>query len=392
MENNNNNIISEETVAETAAEVIAEETVVEETVAAAETVAEEVAAEATEAVEEAAEDELQFIVIDDNIDDVDTGIVEDSRDYEVKPASYTTGKPKKKKKKKSAGDIIFTICNTIILTMFTVVTLYPILNTLAISFNDGIDALRGGIYLWPRVFSLKNYTTVLSMEDLVVGAQNSVLRTVIGTVSQVAVTALLAYVLSIKDFLFGKSVSFFYVLTMYLGAGLIPTFLWFRELHLTNTFWVYVVPGMVSAFNLLVLRTYMKDIPESLRESAQLDGASHMKIFFRIYLPLSKPVLATVALFVAVGHWSSWFDNMIYNRTNDDLTTLQYELMKLLSSVSSQTSGGSAYTNNTEQAAQITPTSVRAAATMVTSFPIVVLYPFLQRYFVTGLTIGGVKE
>ncbi len=386
MENNNTNIIPEE-----AAEVVAEAVTAEvvEEAAVSEAVAEETVAESVE--EAVDDDELQFIVIDDEIDNVDTETVADTTDYTVRPAASSDGK-KKKKKQKSAGDIIFTICNTIILTLATVVTLYPILNTLAISFNDGIDALRGGIYLWPRVFSLKNYNTVLSMQNLITGAENSVLRTLIGTILQVGTTALLAYVLSIKDFLFGKSVSFFYVLTMYLGAGLIPTFLWFRELHLTNTFWVYVIPGMVSAFNLLVLRTYMKDIPESLRESAQLDGASHMKIFFKIYLPLSKPVLATVALFVAVGQWSSWFDNMIYNRTNSDLTTLQYELMKLLSSVSAQTSGGSAYTNNTEQAAQVTPTSVRAAATMVTSFPIVVLYPFLQKYFVTGLTIGGVKE
>ncbi|MBE6759364.1 MAG: carbohydrate ABC transporter permease, partial [Ruminococcaceae bacterium] len=347
MDNNNTNLIPEETV-EAAVEVV------EETV---DTAVEETVAETAEAVEDTVdENELQFVVIDDNLDNVEANEAVDDRDYSVKESDPKA--TKKKKKKKSAGNIIFTICNTIILTVFTIVTLYPILNTLAISFNDGIDALRGGIYLWPRVFSLKNYQTVLNMEDLVTGAQNSVLRTLIGTVLQVSTTALLAYVLSIKDFLFGKSVSFFYVITMYLGAGLIPTFLWFRELHLINTFAVYVVPGIISAFNLLVLRTYMKDIPESLRESAQLDGASHMKVFFKIYLPLSKPVLATVALFVAVGHWSSWFDNMIYNRTNDDLTTLQYELMKLLSSVSSQTSGGSAYTNNTEQAAQITPTSI----------------------------------
>jgi len=385
--NNTNNIPEEAVEAVETVETVAEEVVAVEEVAA-EVSTEEVV---EEIVEE--EDELRFIVIDDELDKVDVDVEEIAADDPVvtAPVMQSSGK-KRKKKKMSAGDIIFTICNTIILTLATVVTLYPILNTLAISFNDGIDALRGGIYLWPRVFTLKNYETVFNMEDLITGAQNSVLRTLIGTILQVATTALLAYVLSIKEFIFGKQVSFFYVLTMYLGAGLIPTFLWMRTLHLTNSFWVYIVPGMVSAFNLLVLRTYMKDIPESLRESAQLDGANHMTIFWRIYLPLSKPVLATVALFVAVGHWSSWFDNMIYNRTNDDLTTLQYELMKLLSSVSSQTSGGNAYTSNTQQQAQITPTSIRAAATMVTSFPIVVLYPFLQRYFVTGLTIGGVKE
>ncbi len=382
--NNENNVIQE--VAEAAAEEVTETAE-----AASESVAETVTEAAEEFVEE--EEDIHLIIIDDELDRVDDSddSAEDESRYEVKPPQ-NTGKKKRNKRKASWQDVVFTICNTIILTIATVITIYPILNTLAISFNDGIDALRGGIHLVPRVFTLKNYDTVLSMQNLLTGAQNSVLRTLIGTILQLFTTAMLAYVLSVKDFLFSKGVSFFYVLTMYLGAGLIPTFLWYRDLGLTNSFWVYVIPGMVSAFNLLVLRTFMKDLPESLRESAQLDGANHLTIFFKIYLPLCKPVLATVALFVAVYQWSSWFDNMIYNRTNSDLTTLQYELMKLLSSVSSQTSSGNAYSSNTSQGMQITPTSIRAAATMVTSFPIVVLYPFLQRYFVTGLTIGGVKE
>lgn len=289
------------------------------------------------------------------------------------------------------ADVIFVIINTLVLTFMVAITLYPILNTLAVSFNDGLDALRGGIYLWPRKISLKNYETVFNMDNLLTGARNSVLRTVIASVFHLGLTALLAYVLSIKDFVFRKSISMFYVMTMYVSAGLIPTFLLFRNLNLTNSFWVYVIPGMISGFNLLVLRTYMSSLPDSLRESAQIDGANHLTIFWKIYAPICKPVFATVALFIAVYHWCSWFDNMIYNRTNSDLTTLQYELMKLLSSVSSQTSSGSAYGRSTQSVA-ITPTSIRAAATIVTSMPIVILYPFLQRYFVTGLTIGGVKE
>jgi len=295
------------------------------------------------------------------------------------------------RKKIHISDVIFVLINTIILSFMVAVTLYPILNTLAVSFNDGLDALRGGIYLLPRKITLKNYQTVFNMNNLLTGAKNSVLRTVIASVFHLGFTALLAYVLSIKDFVFRKSISMFYVLTMYVNAGLIPTFLLFRGLHLTGTFWVYVIPGIVSGFNLLVLRTYMSSLPDSLRESAQIDGANHLTIFWKIYCPMCKPVFATIALFIAVYHWSSWFDNMIYNRSNSDLTTLQYELMKLLSSASSQTSSGSAYGRST-QAVRITPTSIRAAATIVTSLPIVVLYPFLQRYFVTGLTIGGVKE
>jgi len=251
--------------------------------------------------------------------------------------------------------------------------------------------LRGGIHLIPRKLSMKNYTTVLGMNNLAIGARNSVLRTAIAATLHLGLTALLAYVLSVKEFVFRKPVSMFYVLTMYVNAGLIPTFLLFKNLNLTNSFFVYIIPGMIAAFNLLVLRTYMSSLPSSLRESAQIDGADHLTIFWRIYCPICKPVFATIALFIAVWHWCSWFDNMIYNRSNSDLTTLQYELMKLLSSVSSQTQSGSAYGSG-NQAVAITPVSIRAAATIVTSMPIVILYPFLQRYFVTGLTIGGVKE
>jgi putative aldouronate transport system permease protein len=295
-------------------------------------------------------------------------------------------------KKVNAGDVIFVIVNTLVLTFMVAITLYPILNTLAVSFNDGLDALKGNIYLIPRVISLKAYKTVFNMDNLLTGAKNSVLRTVIAAVFHLGITALLAYVLSIREFVFRKGISLFFVMTMYVNAGLIPTFLLYRSLGLTGTFWVYVVPGIVAAFNLLVLRTYMASLPDSLRESAQIDGANHLTIFWKIYCPMCKPVFATIALFIAVYHWSSWFDNMIYNRMNTELTTLQYELMKLLSSVSSQTSSGSAYGGGGAKKVSITPVTIRAAATIVTSMPIVILYPFLQRYFVTGLTIGGVKE
>jgi len=296
---------------------------------------------------------------------------------------------KKKRIKTSIWDKIFVICNTLFMIAFVVITLYPVLNTLAISFNDGIDAIRGGIYLWPRVFTLKNYETVLHKQNIVTGAYISVLRTVIGTVFALFANALLAFIVSRKRFLFKSSLSLFWVITMYVNGGLIPTFLLYRGLGLTNSFWVYVVPGAISAWNMLVLRTFMQGLPDSLEESAQLDGAGYMTIFLKIVSPLCKPVYATVALFVAVGQWNSWFDAMLYNRMKTQYTTLQYELMKLLSSVMQQ--GGSA-TNMSTATTAITPTSIRAAATIATMLPIVCLYPFLQRYFVTGLTIGGVKE
>jgi len=272
--------------------------------------------------------------------------------------------------------------------------MYPILNTLAVSFNDALDSLKGGIHLLPRKFSLVNYVTVLKKDNIITGFYISVLRTVVATVLQLSVTALIAYIISRKDYVFAKPITLLYVLTMYVNGGLIPTFLLNRALGLANSFWVYIIPGMVSAFNMLVIRTYINGLPESLQESAMIDGANYMTIFVKIIVPLCKPVFATIALFIAVYQWNSWFDTMLYNRMNDNLTTLQYELMKLLSSVS-QLSGSADASRVASQAGastQVTTVSIRAAATILTSLPIVALYPFLQRYFVTGLTIGGIKE
>ena len=291
--------------------------------------------------------------------------------------------------KRSLEDRIISVLIAIFMIVFITVTLYPVINTLAISFNDGIDAVRGGIYLWPRKFTMKNYTTVLAMQNLVTGAKITVARTVIGTFTALFANALLAYVVSRKRFLFKAQLSFFWVITMYVNGGMIPIFMLYKNLHLTGSFWVYIVPGMIGAWNMLVLRTYMLGLPDSLEESAQLDGAGYLTIFWKIISPLCKPVYATVALFVAVGQWNSWFDAMLYNRMKTEYTTLQYELMKLLSSVMQQSGTADTAKNST---AAITPITIRSAATVVTMLPIICLYPFLQRYFVTGLTIGGVKE
>lgn len=300
-----------------------------------------------------------------------------------------TTKRRKSRKKTSVADKVFVTLNTLFMIMFVIITLYPVLNTLAISLNDGTDALRGGIYLLPRKFTWKNYITVLQKDNLIMGAYITVARTVIGTALALFANAILAFIVSRKRFMFKKQLSLFWVITMYVNGGMIPTFLLFKTLHLTNSFWVYVIPGMFSAFNMLVIRTYMNGISDSLEESAQLDGAGYTTIFLKIISPLCKAVYATVALFVAVGQWNSWFDAMLYNRMSANLTTLQYELMKLLSSVTNQGNSVEAMKN---AAGSVTPTSVRAAATILTMLPIICLYPFLQRYFVTGLTIGGVKE
>lgn len=297
----------------------------------------------------------------------------------------------KRRKAFNLKNFIYSMTVGLLLTGFVVVTIYPIWNTLAISFNDAMDALRGGIYLLPRKWTWNNYATVLNKESLMTGLNISVLRTVVATVLQLSVTALISFVISRKEFVFSKPITILFVMTMYVNGGLIPSFLLLKSLGFMNSFWVYIIPGTLSAFNMLVIRTYMNGLPDSLEESAKIDGAGHFTIFVRIIVPLCKPVFATIALFIAVNQWNSWFDTMLYNRMAENLTTLQYELMKLLSSVS-QLSGDANTASQTGTAAQVTTTSVRSAATILTCLPIIALYPFLQRYFVSGLTIGGVKE
>ena len=293
-------------------------------------------------------------------------------------------------------NIVFTTVNTVILVLLAAITLYPILNTLAVSFNDGTDTLRGGIYLWPRVFTLYNYEMIWETCNLDTAFLISVLRTVIGAGLDVIFTAMVAYALTRKEFVLRQGITLLYVLTMYVNAGLIPGYMVNRTFGLVNNFAVYIVPGLVSAFNLIVVRTYMNTIPASLHESAEVDGAGDFTVFYKIMLPLSMPVLATVALFSAVGQWNQWFDTFIYCGSNKSLTTLQYELMKALST---EMNTGSSTANNVSNMAgadaavnQVTPVSIRASITIVAAVPILIVYPFLQKYFVQGMTLGSVKE
>ena len=293
------------------------------------------------------------------------------------------------KTKMNGWDWAFVICNTIFLILFCAVTLYPVLNTLAYSFTDGSEAILKNIHLVPRKFTTAAYKKVFNMSGFRQGLIVTVSRTVLASFLSLGANALLAYIISRKNFIFKRSLSLFWVITMYASGGLIPSVLLMTKLGLTGTFWVYIFPGLVSAFNILVLRTYMSSLPDSYEESAQLDGAGHMTIFARIISPLCKPVYATVFLFVAVWHWNSWFDAMIYNRLKTQNTTLQYELQKLLSSLTQLNPSADSQGKVTDMTTEI---QVRAAATIATMLPIICLYPFLQRYFVTGLTIGGVKE
>ncbi|KQY92971.1 MULTISPECIES: carbohydrate ABC transporter permease [Paenibacillus] len=289
------------------------------------------------------------------------------------------------------GDKVFNIFNILAMTMVLIVTLYPFLNVLAISFNDSTDTVRGGVYLWPREFTLENYKTIFQYEGLLTGLKISVLRTLIGTFLGLLSSSMIAYTLSRPDFKIRKFVSVSLALTMYFSGGLIPTYILMRDLSLIGTFWVYIFPLMISAFNVFVIRSFMDGLPYALQESAKLDGANDFTIYYKIILPLCKPVLATIALFLAVGQWNQWIDTYIYNNNKPNLTTLQYELMKVLQSTQQGSSAGRNANDMAQQMAQISPESIKMAITIVATVPILLVYPFLQKYFVGGMTLGAVK-
>ncbi|WP_438445978.1 carbohydrate ABC transporter permease [Gorillibacterium sp. sgz5001074] len=297
-------------------------------------------------------------------------------------------------RKSQVEPAVFHTLNGLFMLALFIVTLYPFLHTLTISLNEGNDALRGGVYLWPRAWTLQNYKAVFISGTIYHAAWISVARTVTTTVLGVFLTTMLAYTLAQPQYIFRKKIGLIFVLTMYFNAGLIPNYFLIKSLGLINSFWVYVLPGMVSAFNLIVIRTYIKSLPGGLVESAKMDGAGDFRIFMQIILPLCKPVLATIALFIAVGSWNAWFDTFLYASSDLKLSTLQYEMMKLLGSTQSTNSDPSlmAGVNTNQSKAMVTPASVRAAITIVTAVPILFVYPFLQKYFVVGLNLGSVKE
>ncbi len=290
--------------------------------------------------------------------------------------------------KRTAGDYVFETVNFVLMIFLLVVTLYPILNTVVYSFNDGLDAMRSPLYLWPRVFTWGNYQKILGQETIYRAAFVSVARTIVSTVFGVLFTAMLAYTLSRKEYMFRRSITFIFVFTMYVNAGLIPTYFLMRGLGLVNNFMIYIWPLLIHPFHLIVVRTYMKSIPESLVESARIDGSSEYRIFAQIMFPLCKPVIATIALFIAVWAWNSWYDTFIYAPGAQHLSTLQYELKKLITTANPSAGSSVAILTQPER---ITPRSLKATITVVTALPIVLVYPFLQRYFVAGLNVGSVK-
>jgi len=275
-----------------------------------------------------------------------------------------------------------------IFLLILIITVYPFLNVLAISFNDPTDTMRNVNLIVPRVFTLSNYRYIFTEKDLMSPFLMSVARTVIGTLTGVICTSMVAYVLSRKDFYFNRFFTLLFVITMYVGGGLIPDYLLItRTLRLGNNFAVYILPGLVGVFNIILIRSFMEGLPLSLQEAAMIDGANDFFIWLRIIMPLCTPVIATVALFCAVGAWNSFMDTYLYAR---NLPTLQYVLYEIMEKATIKIDP---HAVNAEQLRNsVSPLSVRMAITIVATVPILVVYPFLQKYFVGGMTLGAVKD
>ena len=302
------------------------------------------------------------------------------------------------KRRTTIGNIIFDAIIYITLAFVVVVTVYPFWNTIAISLNEGLDALKGGIKLFPRQFTWRNYQNLFKTDRIVHAGIISVTRTVLQTVLSVFCTTTLAYALSRKEFVLKKPLTTLLVISMYVNAGLIPGYMLIKKLHLLGKYAVYIVPCLVDVFNFILVRTYINGLPDSFVESARIDGANEFRIFIQIIWPLIVPSIAMVSLFTAVNAWNSWFDTYLYCSDKPKLHSLQYVLMSILQA--SQNQSANAVDANSmavaaasgSSRASVTPISTRSAITVIATLPILVVYPLVQKYFVVGMTIGGVKE
>ena len=290
--------------------------------------------------------------------------------------------------KRSAGERIFDAVNLTFLTLFAFICLYPFIYILALSFNDGVDAMKGGVYFLPRQFTLDNYQTIFKDKRLLNSLGVTVFRTVAGTVLGVICNTLYAYAISKPDLPYRKVLNWLLVIPMYFGSSLIPYYIICQHLHLINNIWVYVIPWAVTPFHIMLLRIAVKELPPSLEESAELDGASYPVIFIQIILPLIVPAIATVALLSGLFHWNDWFDGTVMTNKST-LWPLQTLLLNII-----QGADMSSFmkTGHTLRKVSITTESVKMAMLVFTVLPIFMIYPFAQKYFIRGMMVGSVKE
>lgn len=291
---------------------------------------------------------------------------------------------------RTKGEKTFDIVNILFMALFCLMIIYPVWNTVVISLNDATDAMMGGLYWWPRKFSLESYKTVLETPGIFKAFGVTVGKTVIGVVTHVLFTAMVAYGLSKRDLVGRKLYLTVGVITMFFNGGLIPNYLLIRNLGLLDNFMVYIIPALFSFFDLIIFQSFFRELPASLEESAFIDGANEFQIFLKIILPLSMPVMATIALFNGVYQWNDFFTGIIYIN-NPDLQPIQTFLYKVIvqNSSSQMLSAMPAAVTNL---AKTTSESIKLATMVIATLPIVLVYPFLQKYFVKGMLLGSVKE
>lgn len=284
------------------------------------------------------------------------------------------------------GEKVLHYINTVVIVIFLALIIFPLLNIIALSFNDGYDAMKGGVYLIPREFTLVNYATILKDSTIYQAFGVTAAKTIIGVVGHLFITGIAAYALS-KPYLIGRKVFIrMGVITMFFSGGMIPTYLVVESLGLANSFWVFIIPALFSFYDMVILMNFFKNLPPSIEESAKIDGAHFFQVFFKIVIPLSMPVIATIALFHGVYQWNDFFVAKLYI-TNKDLYPVQYYLYQLLTSAGAANSAAGVYISKA-----FTTKSLQQATMIITTLPIIVIYPFLQKYFISGMLIGGVKE
>lgn len=290
--------------------------------------------------------------------------------------------------KVSAARKAFMAFDYVLFTIIIILCLYPLWYVFIQSLSGEIVAGQGIIL--PYKFTFKNYVQVMQLKGLGNAFKISAARTVIGCVITVTCCMMLGYLFSKQEMPFRKFLYRMLVICMYVSGGLIPSYLTIKYVGLMNTFWVYIIPWAVNAYNVILVKTFVEQLPASVEESATLDGAGVFTIMFRIILPMSLPILATIAVYSSVAQWNSWFDNHLYTAMDEDLTTLQYMLYNYLNQAERLSQLLSEGQNiNSEQ--MLTPKGVRMTVTMITVVPVICIYPFLQRYFVKGIMIGAVK-
>ena len=290
------------------------------------------------------------------------------------------------------GEKIFLGINNIFMIFLMIITLYPLLYVLFCSLSDPIELGKvSGLMFKPAGFNLRGYKAVMESENIWLGFRNTIFYVIVGTGCSMMITIIGAYALAKKNLMLKKPIMLYIIFTMYFGGGMIPTFLLVQSLRMTNTVWAMIVPGMLSVYNMIVLRTSFQSIPDSLYESAALDGANDFDMLFKITLPLSKAALATIALFYAVGKWGEWYSALVYLQQRRDLYPLQMFLRELLvrqedmEMLLSSSVGADAE-------AYLLKEIIKYATIIVSTVPILIVYPFLQKYFVKGVLVGSVKE